>query len=90
MRYRDLGMLLNYLKIGAIVKNVKKTYPHVTKEKKLQFINQGMLEKGFSQKDYIECMSFITQLLNEEEKNKMVSPLIHDTVTKESMEDSME
>ena len=49
-----------------------------------------MLEKGFSQKDYIECMSFITQLLNEEEKNKMVSPLIHDTVTKESMEDSME
>lgn len=81
-------MLINYLIIGAIVKQTRDNLKELSKEEKLQHIEREMIKKGFSQKDYKECMSFILTLLNEDSEQNMM-PFMHEENVEKGMEDNV-
>lgn len=70
-----MGMLVNYLTIGAIVKKITIQHAKASQEEKLHLIEIKMLEKGFCSRDYFECMSFILELLKGNNKKEAMSIL---------------
>lgn len=58
-------MLLTYVTIGSIASHVKNTYSNATKEEQLKHVENKIIEKGYTHKDYRECMSLILEILNE-------------------------